>query len=673
MRPLSSPPPAPDTAESTKLRLTFLALLLASLFVLLLARLWFLQVMAGGSYAEAAQSNAVREIPIEAPRGQILDREGRPLVANRYARVVSVQPEEMGARSEEVLTDLADLLGLERSELDRRIEGSRVSALRPKPIAIDVPQDVLYYLHENASTRYPGVYVESRPLRTYPEGDLAAHVVGYAGEISDVELAEPDYAGYRPGDVIGWAGLERTYERVLRGVEGVRRLEVDRQNRVVGQLPEELPQPGEDLVTTIDIEAQELAEDALAEGIAVARTQMHSDSGRLLDAPAGSVVVLDPRNGEVRAMASFPTFDPEEFVGGVGSDYWDSLQDEDNHFPLINRAISSSYPPGSVFKTVSAGTALRTGQMDYTSTLPCPGVWRFGQQQFRNHTATSQGPYNLAQALVHSCDTVFYELARGQWQAEEAQLSAGEIPTEVAAEQARLWGFGQLQGIDLPAERAGVVPGRTWKREFWEGARETYCAKAETLEQGTYGQLVNADLCVNGNRWRGGDAVNMSIGQGDVQATPLQVASSYAAIANGGTLWRPHVGREVVAVDGTVEAIAPEAFGTLPMTPTDLAFIESGLIGVTSPGGTAARPFAGFPFTIAGKTGTAELKPKQPYAWFAGYNVDPVAGEEYVVVAMIEQGGGGSATAAPIVRRIFEGLLQAEQTEIAVDANATTG
>lgn len=662
--PVPAAPTPAEQVESTRLRLTFLALLIVSLFVLLLTRLWFLQVMAGGQYAEAAETNAYRTVAIEAPRGRILDREGEPLVENRYAMVVSVQPSQMGDREDAILADLADLLGIPRDEIDRRIETSRASALRPKPIAIDVPDATVFYIHENGSTRYPGVYAESLPRRAYPHGTLAAHVVGYVGEISDAELADPEYEGYEAGALIGWAGLERTYEDVLRGVEGTRTLEVDRNNEVVGELPLEPPQPGSDIRTTIDLDAQRLAEEALVDGIQTARTINHADSGRLLDAPAGAVVVLDPRNGQVRAMASFPTYDPDEFVGGVGQEYWDQLQDEGNHFPLINRAISAAFPPGSVFKTVSASAALDNGFMTHASTRACPAEFEWGEQVFRNWNSGGEAPMNLSRALLRSCDTVFYSVAQDMWLAESAAVDRGEPAAELLSNEAREYGYGTLQGVDLPGEKAGVVPGRTWKREFHATAATTYCEKAQTLPPGQ-ARDINADLCQNGDRWRGGDAVNMSIGQGDLQATPLQVANAFALIANGGTLWRPHVVGEVHHRDGTIEPLQPEALSGPPTHPTNLAYMEQGLVGVTSDGdGTAAPVFRDFPVTIAGKTGTAELRPKQPYAWFAGYNVDPVDGEEYVVVAMVEQGGGGSTTAAPIAKRVFEGLFGLEESEI---------
>lgn len=668
---INSKPAALDAGESTRLRLTFLALLVVSLFVLLFARLWFLQVMAGERYADQAEGNAIRTIATEAPRGKLLDRDGEVLVRNRYALVVSVQPEEMGDRADEILAEVAGLLGLSLEEVLDQVENSRVSALRPKPIAVDVPPDIAFYLHENGGDRFPGVYAETLPRREYPHGMTAAHLVGYLGEISGEELDSERYAGYRAGDLIGWAGLERSYEPVLRGEEGLRRLEVNANNRVVRTVEESLPQPGADLVLTIDLEAQQLAEQALAEGIDTARRTRDRDSGPqrggFFRAPAGAVVVLDPSNGEIVAMASNPVFNPAEFVGGVGTREWEAMQNPDNHFPLINRAIQSSYPPGSVYKIVPAAAALEEGFMGPADQRECPGSWTWAGSVYNNWKRSHSGFMDLRTALVDSCDTVFYDIARDMWEHEQATGAAHEILPAMST----AFGFGAETGIDLPVERDGVVPGRAWRQEYWQDHRETYCLKARQLEQGSYAQRVNADLCERGGDWRGGDAVNMSIGQGDLQTTPLQVANSFAAIANRGTLYRPHVAREVVHLDGTVQSVEPEVIGTVPVSVGHLDYIEAGLLGVTATGGTAGGVFGSFPIPIAGKTGTAELKPKQPFAWFAGYNVEPLGGRQYVVVAMLEEGGGGSQTAAPIVRRVFEGLAPAVD-ETAIEAGEVT-
>ena len=649
-----------EQAESTRLRLTFLTLLVATLFMLLFGRLWYLQVMAGDRYVELSQSNASRTLSLEAARGKILDRDGDVLVGNRYANVVSVQPGELGEQADTVLADLADLLGTTSEEIEARIAGSTVDAVRPKPVAIDVPTDIVFYIWENQSTRYPGVYAESLPLRSYPHGPLAAHVVGYLGQISPDELAQERYADYRPGADIGRTGVERTYEQHLQGVEGLRVLEVNARGDVLRQVSETRPQPGSDLVLTLDIDIQRFTETALAEGIAVA-SELRDTQGRgdgTFAAPAGAALVMDVDTGAVRAMASYPAFDPGEFVGGVSADYYAGLLAEENHFPLLNRTIQSSYPPGSVFKVVPASAALRHGLMTATSELPCPGTWRWGSSSYNNWTRSNSGSMTLAESLTHSCDTVYYELARRMWEREQ---DTG-VATEFLTEEARAWGFGKKQGIDLPSERAGVVPGRRWREQYWRQARHGYCRRAESAADASAKQLFTELCSEQGATWRGGDAVNMAIGQGDMQATPLQVANAFAAIANGGTLWRPHVGHQIVHRDGRVVDIRPEKIGELPLGGAELGILRSGLEGVTADGGTAGSVFSDFPVPVAGKTGTAEQRGAQPYAWFAAYA--PADEPRYVVVAMVEEGGGGSQTAAPIVRRILEGLFDLELQEI---------
>ena len=652
-----------DEAESTRLRLTFLVVLVISLFILLFARLWYLQVMAGAEYADLAEGNAVRTVSLEAPRGQILDRHGETMVENRYVYVVGVQPSELGDDEDEVIADLADLLDETPEEIWERIETSRVSPLRPRPIALDVPEEVVLYIWENQSTQYPGVYAELLPRRQYPHGTTAAHVLGYVGEISGEELELERFEDYRPGDLIGWGGVERTYESALRGTEGLRRLEVNPAGDVLRQIDEVLPTPGSDLQLTLDLGFQQASEEALAEGISVARaTPDERDLAPTLNAPGGALVVMDADSGEVRAMASYPDFDPAEFVGGVSQEYYSAINDPDNEYPLLNRAIQSSFPPGSVWKIVTAATALEEGYASPNGTMPCPARWEWNEQVYTNWRTTDAGDISIAQSLVESCNTVYYELARQIWADEEAADGDEEILTSTAQD----WGFGGPTGIDLPSERGGIVPGREWKQAFWENARDGYCAQAASAEEGSYAEELYTELCSEqGARWRGGDQVNMSTGQGDVQTTPLQVANAYAMVANGGTLYRPHVASEIQHRDGTVDEVEPEVVSELDVAESTLEVLRSGLAGVTESGGTADSVFEDFGPDIAGKTGTAEFgQTRQPYAWFAGYNTEPHDGERYVVVAVIEEGGGGSQTAAPIVRRVFEHLLDAEETEI---------
>jgi penicillin-binding protein 2 len=661
------------TDPSPALRLTFLTVIVIGLFVALFSRLWFLQVLAGDRYVELADTNRLRTVVTEAPRGRILTADGHELVKNRPALTISAERqllldgtgEPRGPDAELVLERLSDLLQLERAEIVERLTSRRYSPFRAIPIAFDVAPEIVFAVREHQEL-FPGVVAEMLPVRTYPHGTTAAHMVGYLGEISEAELADPAFADYRGGDLVGRGGLEEVYEADLRGSEGQRVLEVTAQNAVVEVISEREPSQGNDLVTTLDLDLQLAVERLLADGIVASRSEIHTASGRSLPSTGGSALVLDPRDGSILAMASYPTFDPREFVGGVTQGYWAEITDPENQTPLFNRPIQAAHPPGSVFKTVTGAAFMEAGLVGPQTPLPCPSSWELGGNTFNNWNRANEGAMGLSTALMRSCDTYFYELAHRQWQREQAQ---GGVEAEILPRVAGTWGFGRRLGIDLPSEGTGTIPGREWRREYWERNRGNYCRLAEEMEPGTYGQRLYEDLCVSGGIWRGGDAVNTSIGQGDILATPLQVAASYMAVANGGTLYRPHLGRAVVDRDGeVVRALEPEVVSELGLDAAELAAIQDGLRRVVMDDrGTAVGAFRDFPLDeipVAGKTGTAELKPKVPFAWFAAYA--PANDPEYVVVVNVEEGGGGSQTAAPIARNILEhiyGIVDAEEAE----------
>lgn len=659
---------------SPTLRLTFLAALCVTFLAALLVRLWFLQVLAGERFAEQAENNRSQELLLEAPRGRILDVNGEELVKNRPAQTISADPRQLingigearDAEADAVLTRLEQLLRLDRHEIIKRLTSRRYSPLRPIPIAEDVAPEIIFAVSEHTEL-FHGVIAETLPVRTYPYGRIGAHLMGYLGQISEGELDQPAYDGYRLGELIGWSGLERTYQDELRGVAGTRFLQVNARGVVLNVEAEIPPVRGNDLVTSIDIELQADVEKILQEGIVASRLIQRTD-GRFLPSIAGSAIVMDPRDGSIRAMASWPTFDPSEFVGGVSQTYWDWLQDKENGYPLLNRALQSTYPPGSVFKVVSGAAALESGLLSPTSRVSCPGSWDVGGITFRNWNPRHEGSLDLSAALMRSCDTFFYELSYQQWLREQRQIDSDAPLVEILPEVAARFGMGRTLGVDLPFERSGVIPGRTWRQEYWESTRDATCAKVAEQEPGSYSERLYKELCEEGYRWRGGDAVNSSIGQGDVLTTPLQVAAAYAAIANGGTLYEPHVVQELLAADGTpVRKIAPVKLGQLGIEAAGLAAIVQGLEDVVmAPRGTARGAFNGFPLDVipvAGKTGTAELGDRVPYAWFAAYA--PANAPKYVVVVAIEEGGGGSQTAAPIARRIYEAIFDLERTPFA--------
>ncbi len=662
----------PSESSSSVLRLTFLAVMVITLFVALFARLWFLQVMAGDRYVELADSNRLRTVITEAPRGEILTSDGEALVRNRPALAISADRQALldaaGApvdeEAERVIERLAVLLELEVDEVLERLASQRRSPFRPVPIAVDVTPEVAFAVQERREL-FPAVVSETLPVREYPHGTLAAHLIGYIGEISQQELLRPEFADYRAGDLVGRSGLEQSYEADLRGVTGQRRLVVNARGDVLDVQSDREPVQGADLVTSLDLDLQLATEQLLEDGILASR-EIRRDDGQLLPSTAGSAIVLDARTGAILAMTSYPTYDPREFVGGVTQEYFDLLADPENERPLVNRAISGLYPPGSVFKTASGAAWVEAGVVTPRSTVECAPAFELGGNTFRNwNRGVNEGMMDLSDALTRSCDTYFYELAFDQWLREE---NADE-PDEVLIRVAERFGFGVTTGIDLPGEASGRVPGRQWRFDYWVANRDNYCRQADLASPGSYASELYSDLCQFGAAWRGGDAVNSSIGQGDVLSTPLQVAASYQAIANDGGLLRPHLGARIVAPDGTVlREIEPEVVGELGVSDQTLQVMQEGLERVVmTDRGTGSSAFRGFPLDeipVAGKTGTAELRPKVPYAWFAGYA--PIDDPEIVVVVNVEQGGGGSQTAAPIVRNImahYFGIVLAEDAE----------
>ena len=638
--------------DRTRIRLVVVALVVVAGFGVLLARLWFLQVLSTESFSEQAQNNHVRIIWQQAPRGRILDAKGRVLVSNRTALAAGVirddLPKSKRARAA-VIKRLADLTGVTPRHIEQRLADKRRSPFQPVVVVDDITPEMYFTINERQD-QFPGVDTLELAVRQYPHGTIAAHVLGYVNEVTEGELKS--LKGYRLGDQIGRIGIERQYERYLRGTPELRKLEVDAAGRVLGSLGGLQPDPGKDVQLTLDLDVQRVAERALLDGIRRARQQTFE--GERFRAPGGAAVVLDTRTGGVVALANYPTFDLSEFVGGVSEDYYASLTSSKANFPLLNRATLSAYPPGSTFKPMMAVAALQSGIASAGGRYPCTTEFRFGDTVFRNWTSRNAS-ISLAQSLVESCDTVFYQYARTWWGREQSQVANGRTPTETMQLFARRFGLGQPTGIDLPegSEDAGRIPDRAWRRSVWEQNKDDYCARADRTRD-----LLYRDLCDRGFLWRGGDSVNMSIGQGDVLTTPLQVANAYAAIANGGTLMRPHLGARVLGPAGKVVAqLAPKPHGKVNVSASALGYVRRALPLVAEEG-TARYPFRAWPLDqipVAAKTGSSEIAGKQPFSWFAAYA--PANAPRYVVIAVVEQAGRGSQVAGPVVRRIMDELF----------------
>jgi penicillin-binding protein 2 len=624
-------------------RFTLFVMFLCALLAVIVVRLWFLQVVQGSHYSVLAEGNRIREVSLEANRGNILDRNNVEMVINRQALSVFVLPTEFDKLEDKEgeVAHLAEMLDMDPEKIMGMVHGDDVQPHKPVLIKKDVDPEVYFYIAER-QVDFPWLQADEMPVREYREGEekLAAHVLGYLGEISEEQLKALKDKGYKAGDIVGTSGVEAFYEDILRGVDGRRIVEVDAQGMPLRVLGEEERNPGRTVILTLDKELQKAVEKSLREGMERARTYFDRERGRNYAATAGAVVVLDPRNGEILAMASEPTFNLENFVGGIAEDEWARLNDPANNYPLNNRAIVGQYPPGSTFKVVTALAALQDLGVSAYTPYSCSGVFNRGEfKDFPKKCWSTHGSIDFLNSIVQSCDVVYYDLGYSFYENREREGWVTRLQ-----DYSVLNGLGSVTGVDLPNEFEGRVPTPQWKWEFNQG---------------------NPDY----QRWYPGDTVNMAVGQGDILVTPLQLANVYAAIANGGPFYRPHVGMEVITWQGeTVDVIEPVQIGDITSKDNtlgihvdsgNLGIVRSGLTGVSWGAGTAAGAFKGFPLQsipVAGKTGTAEIQDKQPCAWFACYA--PADDPKYVIVVMIEEGGFGGMMAAPIARRILEHIYE---------------
>jgi penicillin-binding protein 2 len=619
------------TEGKTGARLKVLAFLCTIMFAALGTRLWFVQVLAHAELASKGRANSIREVAVPAPRGRILDRHGDVLARNRTSLIVTVDrqqlPEDSRKRLDEV-GRLAHVLGLSVRTLASRIDTKRYYVYTPVPVAFDVPKRTFFYLGEHRLD-FPGVTVEEDTIRDYLQGPLAAHVLGYVGPFSPTEQNDPRFAGYGPDDIVGKAGVELSYEQYLRGRKGVTQFLVNSSGKNLGPVKTTRPVPGDDVYLTLDEKIQQLAVDSLDKGMKAARTFG-------LPATHGAVIVMDPNTGGILALASNPTFDPNWFATGNNVKISEVLDPKNKAAPTYDRATQATYPPGSTFKPFIALSALREGYTSPSKYIPCPATYHIPgttnpPEIKSNWEPVNNGSIQLGHALVISCDTVFYQLG---WDAWVDWFDHGRH--DKVQQDLRSFGFGRPTGLDLPSESSGLIPDEKFKAVHY--------AKSP----------VDTD-----KNWQPGDYINMSIGQGDVGVTPIQLATAYSALANGGTVYRPHVLDKVVGTNGgTVRVDRPHVEGHLPFSRKDLTYVRQALTGVVGPSGTASSAFRTFPqsrIPVAAKTGTAEVSPFQPYSWFAA--MAPADHPQYVVVSIVEQGGHGSQSAAPIVRRILDGLF----------------
>lgn len=671
-------------SNRSRLRLLVLQVLVVSLLGTLVARLWYMQVVSGEAYRALAADNRIREVVTPAVRGAILDDQGRPLAENRTTLVVSVdrtvladQPDD-GAR---VVARLARVLQQPPQRIERKLTLCGTSGAakppvcwngspyQPIPVDDDTRPAVALQIMERKED-FPGVTAQLQAVRTYPQpfGARASQVLGYLGPVTAEELTAAQSKVGRNGvtltraDLVGRAGLEQQYDRYLRGLPGVKQLSVDNAGNVVGTVSNVDPVPGSYLVTSLDARVQRVVEQQLKAAIARAHTQSEP-GGAPYRASTGAAVVMEADTGRVVAMASYPDYNNNMWVGGVTTKQYKRLTSDSSDYPLLNLATQGQFAPASTFKVVSTTAAIQAGFSLY-GTYPCPPSLTVAGRTFTNFESSSYGDITFQKALEISCDTVYYGLAYNMWQQEGGyDLKAGA--QDYVAETARAFGFGRPTGIDLPAESSGRVTDRTWRKQYWLTNKDYYCnfdTEAPPADRNNaYLQRFAKEFCVSGYRYNPGDAVLSAIGQGDMLATPLQVAQAYGAIANGGTIYRPQLAKAVVSPDGeVVKQFQPKPEGRLPASPEVISYIQDALAGVPV-AGTATYPFqypSPFPLSrlpVAAKTGTGEVVGKQTTSWFASYA--PANDPKFVVLMMVPQGGTGSLTSGASVRAIYEALF----------------
>ncbi len=614
--------PSKVSQESMRSRFTALGVIVAGVFGVLTAKLFSMQVIESASYKQEAEENLYTTVATPAPRGVIYDCDGVALVTNRQVQTVLADADV--ADNYDVVLRLSALLGIPFDIVLTRIKDTSSGAQSQRVVASDVSLRSVAFIAEHKEA-FPGVTTEIRTTRTYPYGALGSHVLGYVGTASEDDMKNvAEGRTVNSGDVVGKSGIEQAYDDLIAGDHGQRVLVTDASGAVKQVVSELEPTKGNDIYLTISSQVQYVADTAL-------RDLVQGGVGT-----AASVVVMDVETGGILALANYPTYEPEQFIGGISQDIWDEYQTEESHYPLMNRAIAGTYPAASCFKAFSGMAGLTYGFATADKEWDCEGTWTgFGEkypQKCWNHSG--HGYLNLRGGYVNSCDVVFYEIAKDFY---NARASIGDTALQDFIKQ---YGYSNLTGIDITGEAAGRIPTPEWKEEYFKDVPEEA-------------------------QWLPGDMSNMVIGQGYVLVTPLQVSRSYAAIASG-KLLTPHLLKEVrnssgdkVLEKGAEEIHSPE------VSEENLHIVQDGLYAVATENSDVYGDFGSLDFSVAAKTGTAEVAGKQDFAWFACYA--PYENPRYALSICIEEGGSGGAVASPVAARIMDAAIKYDRGELSID------
>ena len=638
LEPVRPSDPRLPVSPQLALRVAILGGLAMAMFAIIFFRLWYLQVLTGEQYVQQANANRVRDLPIPAPRGEILDREGQPIVSSRVTNAVQIVPSALppaGQPRLRLYRQLGALLGMSSRHIEALVVRGR-SAVPYAPVTIktDAGPGVLTVLSERQN-EFPGVVQQPVSIRAYPYGPMAAQALGYVGQVSEPELKLRAFHGVQPGTVVGQEGLEYYYDRYLRGRTGVQRVEVNAAGYPVpSSIAATQPLTGHSLKVTLDLGLQKESEKALLEGIEQARA-----GGK--PAVAGAFTAIDPRNGEILAIGSYPGFNPNKFAKPLTKAEYAALEGSGTAGgPLTDRAVNGTYPTGSTFKPITAMAALEGGVITPSEGLgagPCISV---STEQFCNAGKADYGSVGLVQALKVSSDTYFFEVG-------ELANSHGNVIQNMAHEL----GVGQATGIDLPSEFEGVVPDRAWRAR--ENRLELQCEHRTHRSSCGYVAEVRP--------WSVGDNMDLAVGQGDLLTDPLQMAVAYSTLANAfrnggeGTVVTPHLGKEIDDSQGRlVQALSFPGKRHVHLNDSDLSLVMEGIHEAASePGGTSADVWTGWnqaAHPVYGKTGTAQHEGREDQSWYMAYIADPQ--RPIVIAVTVEQGGFGAETAAPIARLI---------------------